>query len=358
MTEQIIREAYDRVLPSEQAKEEILNQILTAAADTTSGKDTMMKGQKTKRVWLAAAVVTIVVGLVGCAAWAMGLKDLSVGKSSRQTYYWDDTGHKVEETVTKDRITLHGFRGTPTYLAHKEWEEFCAEYDQDKQILYASDEDGFERPARYDGYFVYSQEMMDKVDEIAEKYNLNVLGEAAYFQRYESSVFYQATGIDSLLVPESEISLISEGGYFYEAGNFKVYYDMTLPYTDGQWPHEMHNSMYYSQKDNFDTVVFLIDEDDSPTEWYYTTASGAEVLIISTNHGARVFHDREDAVICVTIENFYQYDFNEYTNEYEKLTVMTKEQLEEVVDQIDFSIKVENVDMELAKAKLECFGNP
>lgn len=302
------------------------------------------------RPLIIAALIGLMILLMGCAVYVLGLQGLKIGEMSTYGEVPGPDGNMVvEQEMTVDVISLHGFVDSPTYLAHQEWFEFYEEYDANHVIT--EEENFFVQPEAYEAYSVYNQELIDKVDEIAEKYGLKLLGTFAPFQQSERQIFYEATGVKSLLKPDSNAIIEGEDGYFYAGGNFKVEFHMTMPDNGNNWPYDMLNSIYYSKADYFDTVHFVIWNWDDWDQWNYTTSSGAELLITKakSGYGAELFYNREDALICVSIDGFYE-DANG------NVTFMTKHQLEQIAEQFDYEMKVESVDMELAKEKLSRFN--
>ena len=126
---------------------------------------------------------------------------------------------------------------------------------------------------------------------------------------------------------------------------------MTMPDAGDYWPHDMLNTVYYSKADYFDTIFFVVWDRENWDQWNYTTSSGTELLIVREKSGysARIFCTREDALIYVGIDGSHE-DSNG------NVTFMTKQQLNQVAEQFDYEIKVESVDMELAKEKLSRFN--
>lgn len=307
-----------------------------------------------KRGLLVAAVIALAALLVGCAVvYALRLQDLKIAETDMEIpAHFNEAGERVESTqVSGQVLTLHGLEGSSAYLAHQEWFAFLESYDPDGTLLAAAEENPVDIPEAYEAYSVYTQEMMDKVDEIAQKYDLKLLGAFAPFQRYERDVFYEALGIDSLLVPGSEAVIAQEAsGYFYEGGNFSVDFTMTMPEEEGQWSYEMRNSMYYSKTDYFDRVYLTLGDLDDWEQWNYTTKNGSDVLIVQHKDGgnAWIFCAREDAVIAVRVEG-------ECPKE-DTTVRMTGEQVERIVDEIDFSLVVGDVDIDIAREKLEKFN--
>lgn len=313
-----------------------------------------------RRPVLIAALMAMILLLAGCAVLIWSLKDLKISDYHRNNgSFINANGDMITvPDVDGNVLSLHGLQGSPVYLAHQEWYAFTENYDSDHTLMNSYDNMPMDIPEDYEAYSVYTQEMMDKVDEIANKYNLKLLGAFAPFQSYESHVFYEALGIDSLLVQGSNAKIDTRAsGKFYAGGNFDISFRMTMPSEDGAWPYEMLNSMYYSKADCFDDTYMVIGDWSQWEQWNYTTQNGDELLIMwfKDGGGARVFCSREDALICVSVEAQYLTDYNSGTSEYDTTIYMTKNQLKQVLDQIDFSIRVDHVNMDIAREKLEKF---
>lgn len=346
-----VQHAYENIHPDTEARARMLENILLSSKISPAGKDERTMRKKMKPMVIVAIIVAMVM-LMGCAVVFFRLQDMKIGEiTTIQGEIMDSEGNVVKtQEVVKDYLSLHGIINTPTYLAHQEWFTFYEEYSKNHVIT--EEEDDFVEPEQYEAYTAYNQELIDKIDEIAGKYNLNLLGAVALVQQWESSVFYEATGIDSLLVPESAATIEREAGYFYEAGNFKVEFFMTMPEDGSNWSYEMLNTIYYSKTDNFDTIGLIIHDPQDWEEWNYTTSSGAELLITRSKSGAGaiIFCVREDAIIYVKIDDLREnWELN--------VSDMTRKQLEQLAEQFDYSIKVESVNMDIAREKLGWFKN-
>lgn len=346
-----VRRAYQNIRPDEEARDRMLNNILLSSEISPAGKDEPKMRKKMKPM-VIAAIIVVMITLMGCAILALSLKEMKIGETSYHGEILDSEGNLLKgPEIMIDVISLHGFEGSPTYEAHQEWYQFREEYDSNHVIT--EEENTYVPPEAYEAYSVYNQELIDKVDEIVQKYGLKLLGTFAPFQRHEREVFYEATGIESLLNAESAAIVEKESGYFYEGGNFKVEFNMTMNGEDGQWPYRMLNSVYYSKSDYFDVVHFVISDPEDWKQWNYIASDGTEVLIAhaESGYGAMIFSILEDAIIRIGIDGYYQNDDGE-------TTFMTDKQLEQIADQFDYSIKVETVDMEYAKENLERFRGP
>ena len=134
--------------------------ILEAHSQTAAPK----KRIPSKRLVLIAAIIALMLLLVGCVAYILGLKDVYVGE------YTYDAG--FGETGVSNSISLQGFVGTPNYQAAKEWNDYLSTCDpSDPDVI-----PGYESSMEYMAYLCYTPEMEAKIDEICDKYGLQVLG--------------------------------------------------------------------------------------------------------------------------------------------------------------------------------------
>lgn len=350
MKRQSVVRAYTNIRPDENARNRMLGQILHSSEISPAGKDERLMRKKMKPL-VIAAIIALMVLMMGCAIIAMSLQDLKIGEWTSHGGIQDSEGNVlIDKDEPLDMISIHGYVNSPVYRAHQEWFEFYEEYSQNHVI--SKEENYYIPPEKYDAYMAYNQELQYKIDEIAEKYDLKLLGAIGVFQLYENAIFHEATGVDSLLVSENVATIKRESGYFYEGGNFKVEFLMEMVDQENDWPYPMYNTFYYSRKDCFDDIALNIGSVEFWDQWMYTTSEGIDVLIANSESGSIVFCDKEDAVIYVNIESRHL-TYNSATNSYETSSLMSKEQLEKVVDQIDFGIEVESVNFDLAREQLE-----
>ena len=171
------------------------------------------KRRSLRRPLLVAAAIAAALLLVGCGiVYALRLQDMSIGKGT-YTQRFDDKGKAIDPVEkSMDIITPYGRSGDAIQQALKEWYEFQESYDQDHALM-TNEPDIPSIPNQYEyTYSCYTQEMVDKVDEIAAKYNLKLLKEWIPFQRYQSDIFLEETGIQSLLLPDSGAQITDMAG--------------------------------------------------------------------------------------------------------------------------------------------------
>ena len=131
-----------------------------------------------RRSLLIAAVVALMLLLVGCAViYVLRMQDMKVGEYRFYVPAEYDENGNVIPVESQEPITLLSLQGT-NMEALAEWVAFTNTYDQDGTILIEADGTGseWELPDNYHlTYGCYSQEMVDKLNEIVEKYDLKLL---------------------------------------------------------------------------------------------------------------------------------------------------------------------------------------
>lgn len=176
--------------------------ILEAHSQTAAPK----KRISSKRLVLIAAIIALMLLLVGCAAVLLGLWDLRLGE------YPIDAG--FGETQSGEFISLSGFSGSKEYRASKEWMDFESQYDPEGSIIASIGNSPTGLDEKYSFYNAYTQEMADKLDAIAEKYQLTL------HTRLEIA---DDAGLDAQVGHRFFGEGLSKGyGYIYEDGTFHV----------------------------------------------------------------------------------------------------------------------------------------
>ena len=92
-----------------------------------------------RKFLLIAAIIALMLLLVGCVAYVLSLRDLKIA---------DFTPAQGQSATTgkNEIISLQGFAGTPGYQAHWEWLEFRETYDPDGNLLNLSHFDDYVEP--------------------------------------------------------------------------------------------------------------------------------------------------------------------------------------------------------------------
>lgn len=316
-----------------------------SGAEDLQHKPCVRKSQKMKmkRAVLIAALIALMLLLVGCTvAYVLHLQNLKMGDYAyTQPRYIDADGNKADETeMVREVISLQGVTGSPNFKAAQEWFAFEQEYDEDHTLLYETDKHPIDVPSAYDAYLVYTQEMIDKVDEIAGKYALDLAGEMVNVEDHQTDIFFDSLGIQQLHRQVTDIRYA--GGYFYACGNFKMEFSVTptgLPY-------EVVGSYRYNGKAYFDVMYSSVSSIENCEEEVYQLSDGQEVLIVMDEEYAHVFYDRKDAFVSLFLNRVnWSADGTQ--------AYLTKQDVEHIADCFDFSVTPQKPDVELAKQKLQ-----
>ena len=296
--------------------------------------------RKTRRPLLIAALIALMLLLVGCGVvYVLKMQDLKLGEAQVTQDRWDNQQHTmVSQTVSQQTLTLSGLKGTPNYQAAQEWYEFEQTYDPDHQIYFEAKDNPEEFPVQYAFYNPYTQDMVNKIEEICGKYDLQLVGAPVKAQSAKALLEY--LDIDSILLPDAPAEAAYDYASYYEGGYFHT--DVTFRMTDGAdaWPYQSMLSFLYSPKDCFNNDLF----DLTGNDWHernYTTKSGHDVLILRspTVWASWVFCDLEEATVALRVETIFQVYTDE--NGYQEVikTPMTDEQLNQILDTINFDLK-------------------
>lgn len=319
-----------------------------SGAEELQNKPCVRKNPKMqmKRAVLIAAVFALTLLLVGCAVvYVLSLNGIKLGEHLVTYDIYDENpnskdpfGVVGQKTYTQQVLTLAGLNGTPAHQAAREWYEFQETYDPDKSIMKEA-WGSVELPSEYRGYGVYTQEMKDKLDEILTKYDLKLRGQQVDFQT--SKLLFRALGMENVLNPGSEAKMKIGGASYFENGNLDLSFDITLPGADGEDPEKTGGYLFYRSKDCLipDTAVLT---EAQWEEWNYTTASGDKVLIIRSEDAtsAWIFCDMPNHTASLRLDVVRKmYEEMENGVPVAKFDIMTKEQLEQAADAIDFSLE-------------------
>ena len=252
-----------------------------------------------KRAVLVAALILLTFLLVGCAVvYAIHAADLRIGNRKTTRSVFDPYHREIigTEPVSQQVLTYAGIQGSPGYQAAKEWFEFLQTYDQDRSIRKEAFQGDPEIlfPDTYLSYHTYSQEMVDKLNELADKYGLQLLSTPMEFS--STGKLTRVLSIDHVLLPGSTVDAFLDGGACYPQGNFWLSINLNMPKGPDMWQYTVYGILEYCRKDCLSPEVAYLDQGKALTEWNYKTASGATVLIVKEQEGdAYFFCDCGDA---------------------------------------------------------------
>ena len=277
-------------------------------------------GRSIRRLVILAAVICLLAAF-GVTAGASGMLRLQ-GMVIRQDLEANGSEESIDQEILPPEredppasvpaiLSLSGFSGTPEKQAVAEWQDFLNSYDTDYQILNTIGNKPTGLEEKYGLYYVYTQEMADKLEEIAAKYGLKLHNELTVVP----GTWSRAAG--GTFLPE-----IIQGfyGYMYEDGSFHF---------DGEWNVTAGQSFMFQfgrwVKGYFNEVTLSIGYAEDYREWTYMTACGVPVTLAIAPNKSLVLMEGTDAVITVNVLEGSD-------------SGMTEQALESFADSIDFIV--------------------
>jgi len=313
--------------------------------------ESLRKQEAGKRVihkpLLIAAIVALMLFLLGCAWTVLYLQDFQVGQRETTRAVYDDYHREIEgyEEVSQQVLTLSGLEGSPSHMAAQEWFDFLESCGGEDSIREKTLEAGSfpEFAPQYDAYLLYTQQMADKLDELCEKYGLKLAGEQLDLRSTQELM--RCVGIDHVMMPQTYFTGLVTNGTGYSGGNFDLSIHLNMLPGEGAWPHNIFVHFIYSRKDCLSTDFWYLDTEKEWKQWSYATASGQSVLILRApgESDAYLIRDCGDAIMAAVFEPGYNplTDDPDFEPEW-----MTDRQVEQVADAIDFSIRPSLPDMD------------
>ena len=293
-----------------------------------------------KRMWLIAAIITVILGLVGCTVvYYLRLQDMKLGDETVFYDVFSDEGFVGQEPVEMEVLTFAGVKGSPNYQAAQEWFDFLKTYDPDGKIYSSIWKNVPEFPEAYSSYNLYTQEMKDALDRILQKYSLKPVGSLLQFKSVENVC--AALEIEKFTIDGNGVQTNITGGYPFDNGNFMLTVDIKLPDDTASQVCRTQGQLDWYRKDCLSQDHIYLEDLTQWKEWNYQTAAGNDVLIIRSDSDWRawIICEREEAMLVLRLESRIDLGYNEDCSKHWGYLEMTDKQLEMVADTIDFGIQ-------------------
>ena len=272
-------------------------------AETVTQLQTEKKILTLRRQVLVAAIIGLLLLLVGCAAYFYSLQQLVVIDHTKEVIavveedFSKNATERVPETdagpvVAEQVLSLQGYEGSPAYLALQEWWEYAIDYTiQNPDLRFSSDS---QRPEAYTKYPCYSQDMVDKVDEICSKYGLHLLGKSTFITDADGM---EANGLSGVLSDKAAPRCFY--GHLYEDGSFTASGELEL---SGDYEKTVQFQMHNIRKDAFYTAHLGLNNMSDYVQWNYTTADGYTALLALSDRTGLIFVENEGRFVSIIIE--------------------------------------------------------
>lgn len=258
-----------------------------------------------RRLWLLAAAIGLLVLLSAGAVAAnlLGIRDLLLPQ--------EQSALPSEQPAQENKLSLSGYINTPESRALAEWNDFLASYDPDGSILKVVG--NYTDPAleQYRCYLVYTQDMADKLEEIAAKYSLTL-------HTWEHVVESQEEWVS--LLGDFLGNNTAYSGPIAEDGTF--HYDGYLTTASGT---QLNYQFRRSVKGTLNDAFFTVDDLSAYEEWYYKTEDGWDLTLDLGPGRGFLLTDLGDSFVFVTVLGGTDQG-------------VTKQDMKNLADSFDFSL--------------------
>lgn len=300
--------------------------IEEAETETVSGG--AGKAHRIRRPFLLAAVIALLLLLVGCAAvYVLKMEHVKISSGTDQRDYSLVDGVYVKDPHTVDTTTLSmaGLKGSNAYKA-------CADFYAYETELRAS--------ASASGDWTgYDDAINAKAQELAEQYGLKPEGQPLTFRTTRN--LRNALGVERFVRNSQDVSIDVDQGFCRDSGNFFVLLRFAFPEDQGYEVTYTSGALYWNRQDTFSREYFTLEDRGDWVERNYTTSAGNTVLILTSPSQERgyIICDRGDALMTVWLDvnpELLSEDAGVVSAEY---LHMTDAQLDMVADALDFAIQ-------------------
>lgn len=308
--------------------------IEEAETETVSGG--AGKAHRIRRPFLLAAVIALLLLLVGCAAvYVLKMEHVKISSGTDQRDYSLVDGVYVKDPHTVDTTTLSmaGLEGSDAYKACADFYAFQTKYTTDGEEMGKAG-------TLPEGYWDNYRDVMDaKAKELAEQYGLKPEGQLLAFRTTRNMC--DALSVERFVRDSQNVSIDIDGGSCYDTGNFYLWMNFAFPENQGYEVTRTSGALYWNRQDTFSREYFTLEDRGDWVERNYTTSAGNTVLILTSPSQERgyIICDRGDALMTVWLDvnpELLSEDAGVVSAEY---LHMTDAQLNMVADALDFAIQ-------------------
>lgn len=287
---------------------EIDSQLLVSVEKQIWGQKATKTHGRMRRPLLLAALIALLLMLVGCAViYVLSLEQLvvvdhtdemvSAFEDDKSESFLDGSTETLPEItpgpfVAEKVLSIQGYEGSPAYNALQEWLTYVTDYIiRNPEVRFSDD---FQRPEAYTNYPCYSQEMVDKVDEICSKYGLHLLGKSLFIIDAEGM---EANGLSDVL--SEEVAPRCFYGHLYQDGSFVASGELEF---SGDYEKIVQFQMHNIKKDAFYTVHLGLNNISNYVQWNYSTLDGYNALLALNDQTGLIFVENGGRFISIIID--------------------------------------------------------
>lgn len=196
-----------------------------------------------------------------------------------------ETGEVHYEDWVVDMVTMQGYADTPEAQACVEWETFYQQYTADHSF----GNDIYDEGGRYSCYSVYDDAMAAKLEEIAEKYSLEL-------HKMEEDVPGRDAWLEAVGPTFIRDNNDAYWGYRYGDGTCSLEGGAQLE-GYGLLDYQFH----YARKGYLDTMVLNVGDLNNYAEWDYTTANGVALKLALGPNRSFIWADLPEGFLFINV---------------------------------------------------------
>lgn len=245
---------------------------------------------KTVAACFLLILILLVLPAVAIAANWFGLRNLLIPRGLyTPPVQNEEHGENLPSVPEEDEIiSLSGYQGSPEVQALTEWLAFLSAYDTDHTILEEIGDSPTGLGDRYSLYYVYTQDMADKLEEIIQKYGLKLHTDMNVVSQEELEFRVGGTFMQD--------ELIRYWGYIYEDGTFSFDGDIELQ-DQGTVGYQFTRKV----KGSFDEVILNIGSASDYQEFAYVTSCGESVMLALGWGKSLIYMDSDSCFILMNV---------------------------------------------------------
>lgn len=271
---------------------DVKSEYIQQAQQLRSGQRKGASRTGRKRMLLLAAIISLMLLLVGCAVVIASLQRVYMGRRGFSSAIWQQG-----ETFYKDVLSLGPEVDSPVFRANQAWMDFESGYDKDGALLKQADAAGYETPPDYFSYPCYTPQMCQEIDRICQEYGLELAG-PMYFPE-EAAQTLEAVQVPSIASGQGELEL--SAGRFFRSGSFRLDGSIYQRFSDRQEMQEVSFEYLCSKKDVLLLNSFTTDQVGSFDVWAYTAPDGTALTLAQNKERGLILGQNQDFYVTVLL---------------------------------------------------------
>ncbi len=327
----------------------VSDQFVVEAAQSRENRP----AQKRKpHMLLIAAVVALALLLAGCVAVFLGLQQRKIGEIP-VTQNFDIYGNPAPQPEkTWYLASMSGFSGSPAQQASREWNDFQNSY-QPENLTNETDNPAIPNHFEYT-YSCWDQTMVDKLTQIAGKYDLELLGTRAVAQAWQRDAAFETLGLTHLVREDAPADVSYGACRICPPYNFVCDARLTLTGGDAPWIEEAYCEVSYLQAGYLAPNDILYYDPETTQQWEYTAQDGTKLLLALMDTDGIVIAQREDSTIVIQMDLAWQQGpFLDADT-----PLPSREALEQLADCFDYQIQTKATPMEGLQVQFDAIPDP